>query len=201
MQKFIVSVIMLIAGISSAMNVYAQYLIYDDKMALEVYSQEFVSRPKDELVVMIDDRQEDSYKRAAAVNVLRGNFFTGLSGKERIEIADFLRQSFRNSGSSFIRIEIAYALCQLERDKYFKDMVSFLLRRIDNENNVISERAYDRAQKILSEGDKSTAEAKVVLSVLKNVSPGTAEGKNSGMDLRANQKLELIAWANNILNR
>ncbi len=201
MRRIIVLLVLLASCLLSAKNVHAQYLIYDDKMALEVYGKAFSSLSKEELIALIGEKETDAYKRAAAVNVLREKFLAGLGPKERIEIQDLLRKTFRSSGSSFIRIEIAYALCRIDRDKYFRDMFSFLLRRIDNENSVISERAFDRAKKILAEGNKSASEARVVLSTLRNVSHRFEAENDAELDLRARQKLELIAWANKVLNK
>lgn len=199
MKKINILLIFLSLNLISVRNIKAQYLIYDDKMYLEVYSQAFLSEEKDNLITMIKDKKEDPYKRAAAVSVLRERFFTNLTDKEKLEMQDTLRKVFRRGGSSFLRIEIAYALCQLERKRYFKDMAPFLINRLDNENNVIAERAFDRVNKILNEGNSSNEEAKIVLTTLKRAFKLTEREKIENLDL-INKKNKLIAWANNVLN-
>lgn len=199
MKKPLIFLALLILNSLFLTNISAQYLIYDDKMALEVYSKELLPESKDGLIAIINDKGDDPYKRAAAVSVLRTQFFHGLNAQDNTAIQQCLRKVFRRGGSSFIRIEIAYALCQLDRDKYFKDMVPFLLKRIDNENNIVSERAFERVTKILNEKPASRLEANIVFNNLKKSLKPLEEKHGDNQDFRTANKQQLFNWANSVL--
>ncbi|MDP2939066.1 MAG: hypothetical protein Q8O13_03145 [Candidatus Omnitrophota bacterium] len=200
MKKIVAYLIFSSLNLLLVTNMGAQYLVYEDKIALDVYNKAFLFETKDNLIAVIKDKEEDAFKRAAAINILREKFFTDLSPQEKIDVQEMLRKVFRRGGSSFIKIEIAYALCQLDRQKYFKDMAPFLIRRIDNENNVVSERAFDRIENILNDSDTSREEAKIVLGLLKKNFNPSEDKESKEFDLRYKEKMKLFVWASKKIN-
>lgn len=201
MKNFSIFLILFFIFLFQPQNIYSQYLIYDDKVALEAYGKQLSDQAQEDLIAIIKDKEGDPFKRAAAVNILREKFFTGLKVKDNLEMQDLLRSAFRRGGSSFIRIEIAFALCHLDREKYFKDMVPFLLRRIDNENNVISEKAFERARLILTEKTLTLAQAKIVAATLKNTDNSIELQNSDSVGTRNKEKKSILDLVNSVLEK
>jgi len=174
-----------------------QYLIYEDKMQLEMFHSQLQTAAKEELITIIKEKESDPYQKAAAVRVLGEKYLPHVAGEEKKQLEEMLRIAFRRGGSSFVRIEIAATLCNSNRSQYFFDMVPFLIRRLNNENNVVARLADERLKAILNNGRTTEKEATIVLDTAKGLI--MREDVESGKVADFNQGLGLIRWSLDVL--
>jgi hypothetical protein len=80
-------------------------------------------------------------------------------------------------------------------------MLPFLIRRIDYENTVVSERAFDRAKRILEPGQTSKKEAEIALNILNKISRIERSQNATAYELSVKEKQELIVLTRDVLSK
>lgn len=205
MRPFRILFIILLLSSILCPSLFAQeekHILFDDKMLLDGYAEEYGSEPKEFLIGMIkDDTLPSPYKMAAAVRVFRENFAQEIYGKEKILAIKALLRRFSRSDSSFVKIEVMYTLCQLDRYRYFKSMIPLLIQKLDHYNKTVNEIAFDAINDIIKTENQRPREARIVFNALRKMlflSRNRLKNiKEPGPKLK--RKLELVRWAIKIL--
>ena len=177
------------------------YSIFDDRMLLEGYSQKYAKIPKEILLEMIKDDTLNSYKIAAAVRTFNNNFATEVVSKEKKIIEKFLLRRLSRTNSPFVQVEIMYALCRMDRYRYFKSMTPQLIQKLNHYNSIVNELAYKSLDTLIKEGKGRSREARIVFNTLRKIlflSRRRLE-KVTKPDPKLSRKLKLLRWSIKVL--
>ena len=177
------------------------YSIFDDRMLLEGYSQKYAKIPKEILLEMIKDDTLNSYKIAAAVRTFNNNFATEVVSKEKKIIEKLLLRRLSRTNSPFVQVEIMYALCRMDRYRYFKSMTPQLIQKLNHYNSIVNELAYTSLDTLIKEGKGRSREARIVFNTLRKIlflSRRRLE-KVTEPDPKLSRKLKLLRWSIKVL--
>ncbi|MDP8265132.1 MAG: hypothetical protein P9M12_06635 [Candidatus Aceula lacicola] len=178
----------------------AQHSLLDDKKLLGGYSKRYADEPKDVLLAMINDETLSPYQTAAAVRVFRENFSQIIFSREKKLALRSLIRRLSRTDSIFVKIEIMYTLCEMDKYKYFKSMVPNLIRAMDHYNKTANELAFTYINNIIS-GQNRTREARIVFNTLRRILFLSRKKLRNVINpnKRLKQKIELLRWSIKIL--
>jgi len=118
------------------------HTIFDDQMLLDGYIKKYSNLSKGILLEMIKDDTLTSYRSAAAVRVFQEKFIKDVVSKEKRGIEKILLRRLHRTDSPFVEVEIMFALCQMDRYRYFKSMAPALTQKLSHYNSAINENAF-----------------------------------------------------------
>lgn len=177
------------------------YTMFDDKMLLDGYSQKYAKVSKEILLEMIKDDNLNSYKIAAAVRTFNNNFATELILREKRLAEKTLLRRLAETESPFVQVEIMFALCRMDRYRYFGSMVPQLIQKLNHYDSTVNELASNSLDSIIKEGSNRTREARIIFNTLRKVlflTRGRLE-KVTEPDAKLSRKLKLLRWSIKIL--
>ncbi|HBG60837.1 MAG: hypothetical protein A2Y03_07480 [Omnitrophica WOR_2 bacterium GWF2_38_59] len=177
------------------------YSVFDDRMLLDSYSQKYAELPQEILIEMIKDDNLSSYKTAAAVRVFNNNFATEVVSREKKIIEKFLLRRLNRTDSPFVQVEIMFALCRMDRYRYYNSMIPSLIQKLNHYNSIVNELAASSLDTLIKEGSNRPREARVVFNTLRNIlflSRKRLE-KVTEPDPKLSRKLKLLRWSIKVL--
>lgn len=178
-----------------------EFSIFDDKMLLEGYTQQYEDLQRETLLAMIKDENLAPFKTAGAVRALKTNHIKEIPWKERRVYEKFLLRRLNRSNSPFVKVEIMHTLSIADRYRYFKSMVPALIQKMDHYNEAVNELSYLALKDILSKDQGRPREARLVFNTLRKVL-FLMRKRLTEIDEpneRLSQKLDLVRWAIKIL--
>ena len=119
-----------------------EYAIFDDKMLLDGYAKKYADESKETVLAMMRDDGLTPYMSAAAVRVFREKFSKEIFAPQKSIIEKILLHRLNKSDSNFVKIEVMFTLCTMDRYKYFESMVPAMVQLLDHYNNTVSELAF-----------------------------------------------------------
>ncbi|VAX38008.1 hypothetical protein MNBD_UNCLBAC01-2096, partial [hydrothermal vent metagenome] len=175
--------------------------IFDDQKLLEGYAHKYQEFSKQTLLAMIKDDTLDAYKIAAAVRVFNKRFSTEVVSREKKRVEKLLWRRLHKTESPFVEVEIMYALCRMDRYRYFKSMSIALIQKLDHYNKAVNELAFEYLTVLTDNGNGRAREARRVFNTLRKVLFLSRKriAKVEKPDARLIQKIKLIRWAIKIL--
>ena len=175
--------------------------IFDDKIALKGYILRYQKLTKNILMAMIQDETLSPYKTAAAVRVFNEKYISQVVSREKRITERILLRRLNHANSPFVQVEIMYALCNLDRYRYFESMVPALVQKMDHYNTTVDEIAFYGLEKIVAKGQNRTREARLVFNQLRKMlflmRKRLEEMKEPGDNLK--RKLKLLRWSIKVL--
>jgi len=175
--------------------------IFDDKMLLDGYTKKYSDLPKDTLLAMIQDETLTSYRSAAAVRVFQEKYIKDVVSNEKKGIEKILLRRLHRTDSPFVQVEIMYALCQMDRYRYFKSMAPALTQKLNHYNSTINEIAFDRLNELIKTGNNRTREARIIFITLRKILFLSRKrlANVSEPDPQLAMKLKLLRWSIKVL--
>ncbi|MCD4781894.1 MAG: hypothetical protein K8S27_15315 [Candidatus Omnitrophica bacterium] len=179
------------------------FTMFDDKMLLDGYRKKYENLSKDVLLAMIQDEGLNSYKIAAAVRVFTDKHSQEVVSKEKKSVEKIFLRRLNRTDSPFIQVEILYALCQLDRYRYFKSMVPALIQKLKHYNTAINDLAFENLNLLIKQGQTRPREARIVFNTLRKTLFLTRRrlSQMTEPDPKLSKMLELLRWSIKILGR
>ncbi len=181
----------------------SSYIIFDDKKLLDGYKKKYSHLSKEILLEMIKDYNLNSYKSTAAVMVFIDNFSKEVVSKEKRGVEKILLRRLARTDSPFLQVEIMYALCCLDRYRYYKSMVPGLIQKLNHYNSTVNEIAFDSMENIIKDGNNRAREARIVFNTLRKILFLSRRRLNDIKEPgpKLTRKLKLLRWSIKILGR
>jgi len=179
----------------------ADYTIFDDKMLLKGYAQKYRDIPKEILLEMVKDDTLNSYKTAAAVRIFNKKFSAEIVSKEKKRVEKILLRRLHKTDSPFVQVEIMYALCNMDRYRYFKSMVPALIQKMDHYNEAVNEIAFENLNSLIEKENGRSREARRVFNTLRKIL-FLSRKRLVNIDKpgpKLSRKLKLLRWSVKIL--
>lgn len=175
--------------------------IFDDKKLLDGYFEKYKNLPKEILIEMIKDDTLTGYKSAAVVKVFNERFGTEVVSREKKIIEKILLRRLNRTDSAFVQIEVMYALCCMDRYKYFKSMVPALIQKLNHYNSTVNMIAFNNLESIIKKGTNRSREARIVFNIMRKVMFLSRKRLETVTepDIKLTQRLELIRWSIKVL--
>ena len=177
------------------------YSFFDDRLLLERYSQKYTNIPKEILLEMIKDDTLNSYKIAAAVRTFNDKFIDEIVSKEKKRTEKILLRRLNKTNSPFVQVEIMYALCRMDRYRYFKSMIPPLIQKLNHYNSTVNELAYNSLDTIIKEGSNRSREARIIFNTLRKILFLSRKrlANVTNPEPKLSRKLKLLRWSIKIL--
>lgn len=157
------------SGIQKNMGNPGSYTIFDDRMLLRGYAKKYADYSKDILIEMIQDDNLSPYKMAAAVRVFNQKQSAELVYREKKYAEKVLLRRLNRASSPFVQVEIMYALCKMDRYRYFQSMVPALIQKLNHYNSAVNEIAYESLDDIIKSSQPRSREARIVFLTLRKI--------------------------------
>ena len=177
--------------------------IFDDIVLLEGYRKKYRHLSKDVLLAMIQDETLNSYKTSAAVRVFSDIYSQEVVSREKKLVEKILLRRLNRTDSPFIQVEILYALCRLDRYKYFKPMVPDLIQKLNHYNTAVNELAFENLKQLIAEGNNRPREARIIFNTLRKILFLSRKhlAQMTEPDPKLSKMLELLRWSIKVLGR
>jgi hypothetical protein len=175
--------------------------IFDDQMLLDGYTKKYGALSKETLLAMIKDDTLTSYRSAAAVKVFQEKYIKDVVSNEKRGIEKILLRRLHRTESPFVQVEIMYALCQMDRFRYFKSMAPALTQKLSHYNTAVNENAFNNLDQLIKTGNNRSREARIIFNTLRKIlflsrkRLATVEEP----DPRLAMKLKLLRWSIKVL--
>lgn len=177
------------------------YTIFDDRLLLEGYQKKYQDTSKEILLAMIKDETLNPYQVAAVVRVFTEKFSAEVVSKEKKRVEKLLLRRLNRTDSPFVQVEVMYALCKLDRYRYFKSMAPALIQKLNHYNQTVNALAFEHIDALISDSPDRPREARRVFNTLRKMlflSRKRLE-KVEKPDGRLAKKLKLLRWSIKIL--
>lgn len=174
---------------------------FDDTKLLEGFTNHYSEQDQETLLAMIQDETVDDIKVAAAVRAFRKKYALQIFSTEKDSAIHILIRQLNQSESAFIKVEILWALCLMDRYKYFNPYMPQLIQKLDHYNDAINKSAYTAINEIIEQGNNHSREARVVFNTLrKNLFLSRRRlAEITEPDDRLSQKLKILKWSIKVL--
>jgi len=177
------------------------HTIFDDQVLLDGYTKKYSDFSKEILLAMIKDDTLTPYRSAAAVRVFQERFSREIVSREKKSIEKILLRRLHRTTSPFVQVEIMYALCQIDRYRYFKSMAPALTQKLNHYNTAVNENAFKSLNQLIETGSNRPREARIVFNTLRKMLFLSRKrlAKVKEPDPQLTKKLKLLRWSIKVL--
>lgn len=143
--------------------------IFDQKVMIEGYAENFSKFSKEVIMEMIKDDKLEDTQMAAAVRAFNEEYVEEVVSREKAIMEKILLRRMARTNSPFVQLEIMYGLCKLDRYRYFVTMVPLLIQKLNHYNPSVNELAYQCLNKITKTSNSRVREARIIFVTLRKL--------------------------------